>query len=353
MSRIASPSPRPSPCCRVLACRAPARLLSPFAARAAARRPTPWHVVGLPQQTKPLHPCSRSSRSTACGPCRIEADESYGNLVHPVSFSGSSRRTSPGNGASEKQLENADLRTPRRRRHGGQGLRLLRPADGQHSRSPIARSCASARSQDERLGAGGDGLLCLGREASRPVRRSTTPSRGACATSSCAVGNRAGCDQLDRRAARRRRRFHQAVRTTSSNGVPPIIAVRRAPTRTTPHTQSLAYVGTRRLPVICGRRRHASGGGRSACRRCALRWLAVRRGSPRRSGRSARGSAADHSPGIAPDDPGRGTDSDLAHQKATAKGRPSATGRLSCASGGVRRDRERAGVRRDPLRRRD
>ena len=43
----------------------------------------PWHVVGLPQQTKPL---TRYSVVTLDGQrvLRVEAHASYGNLVHPV-----------------------------------------------------------------------------------------------------------------------------------------------------------------------------------------------------------------------------------------------------------------------------
>ena len=46
--------------------------------------PAPWHVVGLPRQKKPL---TRFSLVDVDGrrALRVEADESYGNLVHPLS----------------------------------------------------------------------------------------------------------------------------------------------------------------------------------------------------------------------------------------------------------------------------
>jgi len=80
--------------------------LAPFGAVGAA--PTaPWHVVGLPQQTKPF---TRFSVVDIDGKraIKIEADESYGNLIHPV------QAAVPAHLAwqwrIEKPLENADLR---------------------------------------------------------------------------------------------------------------------------------------------------------------------------------------------------------------------------------------------------
>jgi hypothetical protein len=80
--------------------------LAPFGAVGSA--PTaPWHVVGLPQQTKPF---TRFSVVDIDGKraIKIEADESYGNLIHPV------QAAVPAHLAwqwrIEKPLENADLR---------------------------------------------------------------------------------------------------------------------------------------------------------------------------------------------------------------------------------------------------
>src|SRR6185369_8510425 len=80
--------------------------LAPFGAVGAT--PTaPWHVVGLPQQTKPF---TRFSVVDIDGKraIKIEADESYGNLAHPV------KAAVPAHLAwqwrIEKPLENADLR---------------------------------------------------------------------------------------------------------------------------------------------------------------------------------------------------------------------------------------------------
>jgi hypothetical protein len=70
----------------------------------------PWKVVGLPQQTKPF---TRFSVVDVDGKraVKIEADESYGNLVHPV------KMAPPAHLAwqwrVEKPLEQADLREKR------------------------------------------------------------------------------------------------------------------------------------------------------------------------------------------------------------------------------------------------
>ena len=62
--------------------RADVPLLTPFSATS-AEPPAPWHVAGLPRQTKPF---TRFSVVDVDGrrALRVEADESYGNLVHPL-----------------------------------------------------------------------------------------------------------------------------------------------------------------------------------------------------------------------------------------------------------------------------
>ena len=61
---------------------ADAPLLTPLATAGEAP-PAPWHVAGLPRQKKPF---TRFSIVDADGrrALRVEADESYGNLVHPL-----------------------------------------------------------------------------------------------------------------------------------------------------------------------------------------------------------------------------------------------------------------------------
>ena len=61
---------------------ADAPLLTPLATTGEAP-PAPWHVAGLPRQKKPF---TRFSIVDADGrrALRVEADESYGNLVHPL-----------------------------------------------------------------------------------------------------------------------------------------------------------------------------------------------------------------------------------------------------------------------------
>jgi len=80
--------------------------LAPFGAVGAT--PTaPWHVVGLPQQTKPF---TRFSVVDIDGKraVKIEADESYGNLIHPVQATVPMKLS--WQWRIEKPLENADLR---------------------------------------------------------------------------------------------------------------------------------------------------------------------------------------------------------------------------------------------------
>jgi hypothetical protein len=71
----------------------------------------PWKVVGLPQQTKPF---TRFSVVEIDGKraVKIEADESYGNLVHPVKSMAPPAHLS-WQWRVEKPLEQADLREKR------------------------------------------------------------------------------------------------------------------------------------------------------------------------------------------------------------------------------------------------
>jgi hypothetical protein len=64
------------------AARAEPSALSPIAA-SGAQSPTPWHVVGLPSQTKPF---TAFTVTTLDGrrAVRVDAEASYGNLVHPL-----------------------------------------------------------------------------------------------------------------------------------------------------------------------------------------------------------------------------------------------------------------------------
>lgn len=86
--------------------------LTPIAS-AAAQPPAPWHVVGLPQQTKPF---TAFSAATVDGrrALRVEAEASYGNLVHPLDGKAGG---APGRLAwrwrLEKPLDDSDLREKR------------------------------------------------------------------------------------------------------------------------------------------------------------------------------------------------------------------------------------------------
>ena len=82
---------------RVAACAAASLLVSlcldAFAAQPSlapiagtdATPPAPWHVVGLPQQTKPFTHFSVVDVDGRRG-VKIEAEKSYGNLVHPLTL---------------------------------------------------------------------------------------------------------------------------------------------------------------------------------------------------------------------------------------------------------------------------
>jgi len=80
--------------------------LAPFGAAGGAPS-APWKVSGLPQQTKPF---TRFSVVDIDGKraVKIEADESYGNLIHPVQATVPMKLS--WQWRIEKPLENADLR---------------------------------------------------------------------------------------------------------------------------------------------------------------------------------------------------------------------------------------------------
>ena len=88
--------------------RAEAPLLQPFAAAGSAPAP-PWHVVGLPQQTKPSTQFSVVDLDGKRA-LRIEANESYGNLVHPLEYSGAGAHLG-WQWRADQLVDKADLRT--------------------------------------------------------------------------------------------------------------------------------------------------------------------------------------------------------------------------------------------------
>jgi hypothetical protein len=155
-------------------------LLTPFSG-ATGTPPPPWKVSGLPQQTKPF---TRFSVVDIDGKraVKIEADLSYGNLVHPVKDIAA---------PAQPELAMADRKADRggrpareaRRRHRGQGVRGLRHADGQR---PVHRAPAAAAraQQDDRPGADGDALLRLGREAPAGTTLDNAFTRGSATWSS-------------------------------------------------------------------------------------------------------------------------------------------------------------------------
>ena len=69
----------------------------------------PWRVVGLPQQTKPFTQFSVVDIDGVRA-LRVEAKESYGNLVHPVHITGSSAHLA-WQWRMDKPIEASDLRT--------------------------------------------------------------------------------------------------------------------------------------------------------------------------------------------------------------------------------------------------
>ncbi|MGZ3406948.1 MAG: DUF3047 domain-containing protein [Caldimonas sp.] len=85
-------------------------LLQPFAA-AGAEPATPWHVVGLPQQTKPFTQFSVVDLDGKRA-LKVEAIESYGNLVHLLQYTGATAHLA-WQWRVERLIETADLRVRR------------------------------------------------------------------------------------------------------------------------------------------------------------------------------------------------------------------------------------------------
>ena len=69
---------------------------------------SPWRVIGLPQQTKPFTQFSVVDVDGKRA-LKVEADESYGNLWHPLQYTGSSAHLA-WQWRVEKLIESADLR---------------------------------------------------------------------------------------------------------------------------------------------------------------------------------------------------------------------------------------------------
>ena len=90
---------------------AQAQTVTPFTGATGAAPPAPWKVSGLPQQTKPF---TRFSVVDIDGKraVKIEADLSYGNLVHPVKDIAAPAHLS-WQWRIEKPIEAADLREKR------------------------------------------------------------------------------------------------------------------------------------------------------------------------------------------------------------------------------------------------
>lgn len=87
---------------------ADAPLLKPFAA-APGEPAAPWHVVGLPNQTKPF---TRFAVVEVDGKTalKVEAESSYGNLVHPLNLPAAHQHLS-WRWRVDMPLESADLTT--------------------------------------------------------------------------------------------------------------------------------------------------------------------------------------------------------------------------------------------------
>jgi hypothetical protein len=83
-------------------------LLQPYAGAGSAPA-APWHVSGLPQQTKPYTQFSVVDVDGKRA-LKVEANESYGNLLHPLQFTGSAAHLA-WQWRIEKPIETADLHT--------------------------------------------------------------------------------------------------------------------------------------------------------------------------------------------------------------------------------------------------
>jgi len=100
----------------LLACAAPHAqaaepALTPFK-EMAADPPAPWHVVGLPGQTPQSKPFTEFAVVEIDGrkALRVEAKQSFGNLVHPVTWTAPTAKLS-WQWRVDDPLPNADLRT--------------------------------------------------------------------------------------------------------------------------------------------------------------------------------------------------------------------------------------------------
>jgi hypothetical protein len=83
-------------------------LLQPYAGAGSAPA-APWHVSGLPQQTKPYTQFSVVDVDGKRA-LKVEANESYGNLLHPLQFTGSAAHLA-WQRRIEKPIETAVLRS--------------------------------------------------------------------------------------------------------------------------------------------------------------------------------------------------------------------------------------------------
>ena len=154
----------------------------PLPVAAAGSAPAkPWQVVGLPQQTKPF---TRFSVAQIDGvqALRIEADQSYGNLVHPLRVGASSLKLS-WQWRVDRPIAAADLKS---RRGDDMPVRVCVLFDLPLEQGAGARPTAAQRPLQERQArAGRDDLLRLGREASRRGDAREPVHLGASATSLC------------------------------------------------------------------------------------------------------------------------------------------------------------------------
>ena len=210
----------------------------PVAAAAAGSAPAkPWQVVGLPQQTKPF---TRFSVAQVDGvqALRIEADQSYGNLVHPLRISASSVKLS-WQWRVDRPIAAADLKS---RRGDDMPVRVCVLFDLPLDKMPVRdrRLLSHARSKSGKHVPGA--TICYVWDANLPSGKMLeSPFTGRIRY----VVVQSGSGKLQQWIAERRdvAADFQRLYGAESDRLPPILGVAVGADADNTRTQSLAFVG--------------------------------------------------------------------------------------------------------------
>ena len=151
--------------------------LTPFK-DAAPEPPAPWHFVGLPGQTKPKTRFSIVEQDGRRA-VRVEAEESYGNIVHPVKLRAPS--TLSWQWQVEAPVPGADLRT---RQGDDTAVKVCVFFDMDLDLVPFLERQLQKVAQSKTTEPLPNATVAMsGTTTCRSAPNSTMPSRGACDTS--------------------------------------------------------------------------------------------------------------------------------------------------------------------------